>query len=242
MKTRSIFTGKLLLIAIALCLFVAAAVQAQAPSADEQSMAKAVMTAPDPAVQIKAAADFVTKYPKSTLRANLAKELAQKIDAATDPAQKLTAAQAYRDIFKEPSEQDLIMPILVEALVQNKRTDDAFTSGSEFLGRNPESLDVLVQLVAAGTNEAKNKNGKYVPQSTQYATAAIQLIEADKKPGWMDVAAWTKYKSEVLPGLHQSLGLLNLVKGERAAARASYLKASELAPADPFNFVMLAGI
>jgi hypothetical protein len=31
-------------------------------------MAKAVMTAPDPVVQIKTAADFVKKYPKSTLR------------------------------------------------------------------------------------------------------------------------------------------------------------------------------
>ena len=97
-------------------------------------------------------------------------------------------------------------------------------------------------LVSAGTTEAKNKNGKFVPQSTQYATSAIQLIEADKKPAWMDLAAWTKYKADVLPGLHQSMGLLNLVKGDRGAARASYVKASELAPADPFNFVMLAGI
>ena len=232
----------LLIGAAALCFFVAPVIQAQAPSAEEQNMAKAVMTAPDPAVQIKAAEDFVKKYPKSTLRANLAKELAQKIDGATDPAQKITAAQAYRNIFKEPVEQEMIMPTLIEALVQAKRTDEAFTNGAEYLAKTPESLDVLVQLVSAGTNEAKNKNGKYVAQSAQYATAAIQLIEADKKPAWMEAAAWTKYKTDVLPGLHQSMGLLNLVRGERAAARASYVKASELAPADPFNFVMLAGI
>ena len=58
----------------------------------------------------------------------------------------------------------------------------------------------------------------------------------------MDDIAWTKYKSETLPGMYQSMGLLNLIKGDRAQARASYLKASELVPADPFNFVMLAGI
>lgn len=242
MKIRSISLGNLSLFAIALSVFFVPSGQAQTPSPDEQNMAKAVMTAPDPAVQIKAAEDFVKKYPKSTLRANLAKELAQKIDSATDPAQKITAAQAYRNIFKEPSEQELIIPILVEALVQSKRTDEAFTIGADFLAKSPEALDVLVQLVSVGTTEAKNKNGKYVPQSAQYAAAAIQLIEADKKPSWMDVAAWTKYKSEVLPGLHQSMGLLNLVKGDRAAARASYVKASELTPADPFNFVMLAGI
>lgn len=200
------------------------------------------MTAPDPAVQLKAAADFIKKYPRSTLRSKMARDLAEKIDAATDPSQKVTGAQAYREIFKEPSEQELIQPALIDGLVQSKRTDEAFTVGGEFLSKNPESLEVLIQLVSVGTTEAKNKNGKFAAQSLQYGATAIQLIEADKKPAWMDAPAWTKYKSDVLPGLYQSLGLLNLVKGDRAQAKAGYMKAAELAPADPFNFVMLAGI
>src|SRR5262249_43630312 len=196
-------------------------------SADEQNMAKAVMTAPDPAVQIKAASDFVKKYPKSTLRPRLARELAEKISGATDATQKVNGAQAYRGIFTEPSEQEMILPVLVEGLVAAKRTDEAFTVGGEFLTKNPESLDVLIQLVSAGTTEAKNKNGKFVTQSLQYGNSALLLVQADKKPSWMDDAGWTKYKGEVLPSLHQSLGLLNLVKGDRVAARASYLKAAE---------------
>ena len=211
-------------------------------SVDEQNMAKAVMTAPDPVVQMKAASDFIKKYPKSTLRHRLAKELAEKIGTSTDPAQKVSEAQAYRDTFKEPAEQEMITPILVEGLGQAKRVDEAFSVGSEFLTRNPESLEVLIELVSLGTTEAKNKNGKFVLQSLQYGATAIQLAEANKKPAWMDDVSWTKYKSEMLPGLHQSLGLLNLVKGDRTAARASYVKASELAPSDPFNYVMLAGI
>jgi hypothetical protein len=212
------------------------------PSADEQNMAKAVMTAPDPVVQMKTASDFVKKYPKSTLRPRLARELADKVGAVTDATMKVNGAQAYRGIFTEPAEQELIMPILVEGLLQAKRTDEAFAAGSEFLAKSPESLEVMIQLVSAGTIEAKNKNGKYVPQSLQYGAQAIQLFEANKKPAWMEDAAWTKYKSETLPGMHQSMGLLNLIKGDRAQARASYLKASELVPADPFNFVMMAGI
>ena len=240
MKMRLISLGVVVLLATA-SLTLAQAGQGQ-PSQDEQNMAKAVMTAPDPVVQIKTAADFVKKYPKSTLRPRLARELAQKIDGATDPAQKVTGAQAFRGIFNEPSEQEMIAPTLIDGLIQSKRTDEAFTTGAEIVAKNPESLEVLIQLVSAGTNEAKNKNGKFVTQSLQYGTAAIQLIEADKKPAWMDVAAWTKYKAETLPGLHQSMGLLNLVKGDKTQARASYVKASELAPTDPFNFVMLAGI
>jgi hypothetical protein len=240
MNIRSILLTAALLIAAPSLIFAQAA-QGQ-PSQDEQNLAKAVMTAPDPVVQIKTAADFVKKYPKSTLRPRLAQELAQKIDGATDPAQKVSGAQAFKGIFTEPSEQEMIMPVLVEGLIQSKRTDEAFTVGSEFLTRNPESLEVLIELVSVGTTEAKSKNVKFVPQSLQYGTSAIQMIEADKKPAWMDVAAWTKYKSETLPGLYQSMGLLNLIKGDKAQGRASYVKASELAPNDPFNFVMLAGI
>src|SRR6185369_11461161 len=158
MKMRSISLGVVLATA---SLTFAQGGQGQ-PSPDEQNMAKAVMTAPDPVVQIKTAADFVKKYPKSTLRPRLAQELAQKIDGATDPAQKVNGAQAYREIFTEPTEQEMIMPVLVEGLIQTKRTDEAFTVGSEFVTRNPESLEVLIQLVSAGTTEAKNKNVKFV--------------------------------------------------------------------------------
>ena len=242
MKTKLISLCALFLTVVSASVAFSQGGKTTEVSADEGSMAKAVMTAPDPVVQIKTAADFVKKYPKSTLRPRLAQELAQKIDGATDPAQKVSGAQAYREIFTEPTEQEMIMPILVEGLIQTKRTDEAFTVGSEFVTRNPESLEVLIQLVSAGTTEAKNKNVKFVPQSLQYGASAIQLIEADKKPAWMDPVAWTKYKSETLPGLYQSMGLLNLIKGDKAQGRASYVKASELAPSDPFNFVMLAGI
>ena len=213
-----------------------------AVSQDEQNMAKAVMTAPDPVVQLKAASDFIKKYPKSTLRQRMARDLAEKIGSTTDATQKVSGAQAYRDIFKEPAEQEMIAPVLVEGLVQAKRVDEAFSAGAEYLTTHPESLDVLIQLVSTGTTEAKNRNPKYVAQSLQYGTAAVQLIQTDKKPAWMDDAGWGKYKAEVLPSLHQSLGLLNLVKGDRTAARASYDKAAQLAPTDPFNYVMLAGI
>src|SRR5262245_52748576 len=90
MKTRLISSSVALLLAATSSSF---AQGGQAPSGqgqpnvsvDEQNMAKAVMTAPDPVVQMKAASDFLKKYPKSTLRHRLAKELAQKIGNSTDP-------------------------------------------------------------------------------------------------------------------------------------------------------------
>jgi len=209
---------------------------------EEQKMAQAIRTAPDVPGKLKAATDFIKKYPKSALRPQIASQLAEHIGETTDANQKITLAQGFQAAFSEPTEEEMIMPILVEGLTDAKRSDEAFAKGSEFLVKNPDSLPVLVELLSLGTSEAKAKNTKFVAQSLQYGAHAIQLVETDKKPSWMDAAAWAKYKTDTLPSMYQSIGLLNLMNGDRAQARANYIKASQLAPADPFNFVMLAGI
>jgi len=100
----------------------------------------------------------------------------------------------------------------------------------------------LIDLMSVGTDQAKKQNPKYLAQSLQYGAHAIELMEADKKPADMDDAAWKRYKTAFLPSVYQSTALLNLVKGDQAAAKARFIKASELAPTDAFNFLMLAGI
>jgi hypothetical protein len=241
MKTR------LILFLAALVMFIASPAIAQPlnqpkVSADEQKAAQAIAPAADSNARLKAATDFIKKYPKSALRPQVARGMANQISSEKDVAQRITLAQSYQGAFTEPAEQELIVPIIIEALSQSKRSDEAFSIGAALLTKNPNSLAVLVQLVATGTDEAKAKNGKFVPQSIQYGTHAIQIIEGDKKPAEVDDTGWAAYKKDVLPGLYQSVGLLNLVKGDSAQARAGYLKAAEITPSDPFNFVMLAGI
>jgi tetratricopeptide (TPR) repeat protein len=136
----------------------------------------------------------------------------------------------------------MILPILVQALANAKQPDEAFSTGAAFLSKNPDSLAVLVQVVAIGSDQAKAKNAKFVADSLQYAAHAAQLIETEKRPAGLDDPSWAKYKTVVLPNLYQTMGLLNLVKGDQVQAKANYIKASELAPADPFNWVILAGL
>jgi hypothetical protein len=220
----------------------AVAQSSKPPSPEEQNLAKAILVSPDIAGKFKAASDLVKKYPKSSLRAKAAADLADEVNAVNDPAQKLTLAQQYQGIFNEPAEQQMITPVLIEALAGVSRFDEAFSNGSEFLTRNPDSVFVLVQLLAIGTDQAKQKNAKFIPQSLQYGAHAIELIEADKKPAGIDDAGWIKYKSTSLPSLYQSMGILELVKGNRAGAKTRLAKASELAPADPFNYLLLSGM
>jgi hypothetical protein len=211
-------------------------------SPEEQSLFKAITAAPDAAAKLKAAEALIKKYPKSATRPRAARDVADQIAGVKDAAQKISLAQEYQGAFKEPSEQLLIVPILIEAYADAKRPDEAFKTGADFLTSNPDDVSVLVDLVAVGTEEAKHQNGKYLAQSLQYGAHAIEVMEADKKPADLDDASWKKYKTAVLPGLYQSMGILNLVKGDRAETKAKLAKAIELAPSDPFNYLLLAGV
>jgi hypothetical protein len=210
-------------------------------SAAEQKAADAITAAPDPAAKLKAGAAFVKKYPKSALRARVAEALAEVIDDVKDATLKITLAQEYRTIFKEPSDQELIVTVLIDGLAEAKRLDEAFAAGAEFLKTNPDSVRVLVKLMVLGTEQAKQRNGNFVPQSLQYGAHAIELIEAKKMPAGMDEASWKYYETN-LASWHQSMGILNLVKGDRAEARNRFTKASEIAPKDAFNYLMLVDI
>ena len=210
-------------------------------SAGEQKLADAITAAPDPAAKLKAAAAFIKKYPKSALRPKVAALAADQIAGVTDAAQKISLAQEYQTIFNDPSDQELIMPVLIDGLASANRFDEAFAKGTEYLTAHPDSLRILVRLMTLGTDQAKQRNPKFVEQSVQYGAHAIQLIESKKIPAGMNEASWRHYES-LLPGLYQSLGVLNLVKGDRVEARARLTRATELAPADPFNYLFLVDI
>ena len=211
-------------------------------SPDEQKMAQAVNTAADPAAKVKAATAFVKKYPKSSIRWRMANLVAYQVSTVTDPAQKASLAQEFKSSFTEPAEQEAIMPVLLKGLADSHKPDEAFAAGTEFLNKNPDSLQTLVVIVGIGADQARARNSKFADQSLQYAAHAIQLIESDKRPAGLEDAAWAQYKTVILPNLYQLSGLINLVKGDAAQAKVNYTKASQLAPADAFNWVMLAGI
>ena len=211
-------------------------------SSGEQTLLKGLNAAPNPAAKLKAAAELIKKYPKSSARPRVASELTDLIAGVANAPEKISLAQEYQGVFTEPSEQELILPVLIEGFAGANRFDEAFSTGAGFLKSNPDSLPVLVELMLIGTDQAKQKNPKFVPQSLQYGAHAIELIEADKKPADLDDAGWKKYKTTMLSSLYQSMGLLNLVKGDRSEAKVRLAKAVEIAPTDPFNYLLLAGI
>ena len=207
----------------------------------EAAAANAVNAAPDAAAKLAAANEFLKKYPKSPVRLNVAKYVAGQIAGVSDATQKLTLAESFQKTFTVQNEQELIVPILLDAYFAANRTEDAFKLGTSVLSKQPENVSVLTQLAIAGTEEAKKRNPKYMAQSSQYGLKAIELIEANKKPADLDEQTWGQIKT-MLPGLYQSMGVLSMASSNQAEAKPRFEKASTLNPTDPFNYVMLGSI
>jgi hypothetical protein len=210
-------------------------------SEGEANAAKAINSAPDATAKLTAADEFVKKYPKSAVRLEVARYVAGQIAQVADAAQKVTLADQFQKIFTADNEQTVIQPVKLDAFIDAKRIDDAFNLGASILAKQPDDARIMAQLAITGTEEIKQRNPKYASQSMQYGLKAIELIEADKKPGSLDDSTWGTIKA-MLPRLYQSVGILSLTGGNVAEARGRFEKASALEPAEPFNYVMLGSI
>ena len=137
---------------------------------------------------------FVKKYPKSSLRRHLVDTIADQVFDEKDPAQRLTLAQKALTVFTADSEVAAFKPAVIDAYLKLGRFDEAFAEGASQLAKDPDNIEILVNLAITGTEQAKLRNAKYVPQSQQYGLKGIELIEADKKPAYMVGGIWQKFK------------------------------------------------
>jgi hypothetical protein len=210
----------------------------------ESKAAMKVQSATDPNAKIQAAAEFIKKYPKSTLRTKVVLHVAGEINKLPTPAEKIPLLENMLTTFKEPADADAIAPILLDAYIRSEpsRSDDALRAANSILARNPNDLTTLTQLAIMGVNEAKKGNAKFVQQSQQAGQKAIEVIEAGKKPDNMDDARWNEYQTKWLPQLYQSTALLAMMTGGSENARARLEKAVALNASDPFNYYLLGSL
>jgi hypothetical protein len=213
-----------------------------APSDAEQKAVAKIETAADMPAKLAAAGEFIKKYPKSTLRSRVVGYVVQEATKIQDGPQRITQLENLQTLFKEPADGEVISPILIDAYLKENRPDDGFRVGAAYLAKTPNDLAVLTQLALEGVEQAKKKEAKFAQQSQQYGAKAIALIEAGTKPASFDDAKWTEYQTRWLPQLYQSLGLLSMMTGNKADARAKLDKAASLNAKDPFTSVLLGSM
>lgn len=207
----------------------------------ESKGALAINSAPDAAAKLAAAGEFLKKYPKSTLRLQIANHVAVQIAQVADATQKLALVEGFQKVFQEDKELEVIQLVSLDAYLSLKRVDDAFARAALILAKEPENIAVMSHLALAGTEEAKRQNAKHVPVSLQYGLKAIELIEANKKPAYLDDARWETQKS-MLPLLYLDMGILSLVSGKPAEAKPRFEKAAALNPAEPTTYALLGNV
>ena len=232
-------------IAFAITLGVTlSAVYAQDQAKPKEGETKAVAginAAADAAAKLTAAEAFVKKYPKSSLRPEVANVVASEISRVTDPAQKISLGERFLKTFTGDAESERMRAIVIDEYVRAKRGDDAFALGATALAKQPEDVGVLALLAMVGADEVRQQNPKHGTLSMQYGVKAIELIEANKKPANMDEENW-KYQKSLLPTLYRDTGMLALASGNPADARPRLEKAIQLAPNEPAAYVFLGGL
>ncbi|HEX8474943.1 MAG TPA: hypothetical protein VF666_13010 [Pyrinomonadaceae bacterium] len=208
----------------------------------ERKAAEKVQQAANAAAKLAAADEFLKKYPKSSLRPQVANHIASQITSVADPAQKLTLAESFSGKFTEPNEAEIIMPMLIETYVAANRVDDAFRVGAQYLEKRPDEIYTLTSLALNGIDQVRRNNPKFAQQSQQYALKAVELFEADKKPASVEAAQWSQYKSTRLPQLYQSLGIFSIAASKTADALPFLEKAAALDGKDPYTFWLISAV
>ncbi len=206
---------------------------------DEYRAAKKVEDARDAAAALSAAADFVKSYSKSTIKTTVANKVAAKIDAVKDPAQKAAFAEKFLTVFTAPPESDIIYPIQIDAYIKSGRDDDAFKVGAAHFEKHPDDANGLTVLAWEGVDQLKKKNPAYAPESVQYASQAVKVMESGAKPADFTDAQWKTFKESWLPKLYQALGLISLLSGDDEDGRAKLEKSLQYDAKDPATYMLL---
>jgi hypothetical protein len=208
-------------------------------SGDEAKLAQKIEAATDAPGRLAAAEEFLKKYPKSAVRAQLATFLADQISALKDNAQVLALGERYMALFPEPAETVHFAPAMVEAYAAAQRFDDAFRVGAASLAVSPDDARVLSLLAFHGIQQARSNNPKFAQQSQTYLPKAVALFEAGTKPAGVADVQFDAYKKAWLPQLYQLQGVVALSTGDTAGAIARAQKALALSQSDPMNFYII---
>jgi tetratricopeptide (TPR) repeat protein len=249
--SRAVALRTLLALAAAFGAAHVSAAPARAQDADKQKQAKvsdgeakladSIDKAPDAAAKLAAAEEFLKKYPKSTLRQQIAEHVSSQVVSAPED-QRAALAERYLSLFNAAGEDEVVRPALIIAYANPaaKHLDDAFRMGAQWLEKNPNDALVLAVLSHRAVTQLTTGDQKYAQQALAYGPRALALFEADTRMPRYDDATWKVVKESWLPRLHQSLGLVALNTDKPAEALAHLEKAVALDPTDPVSLYLLA--
>lgn len=213
-------------------------------SGDERNAIEKVIKAANAEAKMKAASDYAKKFPKGVKRQEVAGTIANEIYRIQDNNQKIKFAQEFSNIFNQPGEADLVRPSLIEAYFTANKFDEALAESIKYLEKNPDDVTIHVQITWAGATLVQKQvaNPKLLEAALQSGAKGVELMEADKKPSWMDDKRWAEYRNSWLWRLYQARGIILQNNGDRAGAKESLEKAAGIESYDPSLLIQLVNL
>jgi tetratricopeptide (TPR) repeat protein len=208
-------------------------------SADEEKSIKKIEAGKDFASKMKAATDFVKKFPKSAARFQVVDYMASEVFASKDNNQSIANAQQFFALFTEQSEMDKIIPNLIFSHLNLKMLDEAFSVGEKYISRNTSDIAIRLQLAIEGSNLLRSKDRTYIKQTLSFSNEAIALIEANKKPVSITDDVWKEYQTKWLPQLYLTVGIVKISQRNRAEALSALQKTVSLDPKEINAWLLL---
>jgi hypothetical protein len=190
--------------------------------------------------KIQAAAEFLKKFPQSSLRPTVAQVVAAEVANTADPQLKISLAETYLSLFTAPGEADRMNALLLDAYISSERPEESFRAAGPWLQQHPDDVDVMRRLATIALNASIRGNNTFLAQGRQYGLKALELLEADKRPAEFEAAQWPEYRTKWVPALHREVGVIAFRTGDRAAAKTHLEKAAELKHPDPAVYLILS--
>lgn len=240
-KTSSIV---FVVLAILLATLTSVSTLAQQPSiqlSPEDAAFGAVSAATNPAARLAAAEDFVSNFPQSHKRPEVARLVSEQLKVLRNAQIAVSIVDRARTIFVSSEELEFLKPAALEIYADADRPDQAFALAADLLSGKPTEFPLLAKLTYLGAREARNRNLKYIDSSVTYGLRAIEIIEKEERPAGMSDSVWTDQTLKV-PGLYQQLGIIQLGAGRTAVAKAQILKSIQLDPKDPSSYALLGRV
>ncbi|MFN0109344.1 MAG: hypothetical protein ACKVZH_10870 [Blastocatellia bacterium] len=248
-KLAPVFRGMLVCALALICLSAIAAAQDKkdqgpALSGDERSALEKLMKAQGLEAKTKAAAEYAKKFPKGVKRAEVAGTIANEIYKIQDNNQKIKAAEEFSKMFNQPGEPDLVRPSLIESYFATGKFDQALDESAKYLEKNPEDVTIHVQITWAGATQTQKQaaSPRLMKAAVESAAKGAELMEADKKPGWMADEKWKDYKNSWLWRLYSARAVVLNANNQKAEAKESAEKAIGLESSDLGTLLMLVNL
>ncbi len=215
-------------------------------SGDERNAIEKILKATTIDAKLKAASDYAKKFPpgKGVKRSEVAGTIANEIYKIQDANQKLKLAEEFTKMFNQPGEADLVRPTLIEGYFAQNKFEDALNESVKYLEKNPDDVTIHVQITWAGATQVQKQNliPKLMQAAVQSGAKAAELMEADKKPEWMDDEKWKNYRNSWLWRLYYARGVILLQNNDKVAAKESVEKAVGIEPGDLGVLLMLISL